>query len=224
MTEITDRDLALLDHLHRHRLATREQLRSRFFPEATPSAVNKVVVRLKRSDHLREYRVDSGFAYCTLGLRGARRLGATTRAVRPFTEQTLPAAYAHASFCMGRDLLPLTPTEFQHDFPSLCPHQAVSGGYFYYPVAGANCLATTLVDRGNSLRHLFRKLDRMVVQRYRIPEFLALIHERRFCITILTGWPAKQDFLAAALRKKSYEPTRVEAQVVPQLQLFYRRI
>lgn len=224
MNTINERDLAILDHVHRHRLASREILQQLFFPNASRNAVGKVIVRLTQHDWLREHRLANGFAYCTLGRRGARQLAAPARVVRPFTEQTLPAAYAFSAFCATRSISPLTAAEFQQEFPTLCPSQSVSTGYFRYSIAGQTHLAVALVDRANTLRHLFRKLDRLIRRRYQIPGFFALIHQRRFCITILTGWPAKQEDLAAALRKKSFDPTRVEAHVVPQLQLFYRRM
>lgn len=221
---ITDRDLELLQFIHRFRLATRDQLHRRFFPGATANAVAKVVARLKLADYLREHRVDSGFSYCTLGARGARRLGAPYDATRTFSEQTLPAAYAHASFCQDHSLHALTPSEFIQTFPALSQVSAPATGYFIYSIDGTTYLATSLVDRANALRHLFRKLDRLLTRHYKNSAFLALIQQRRFCVTILTGWPAKQDYLAAALRRKSYAPSRVEAYVVPQLQEFYRRI
>lgn len=224
MTTLNSRDLAILEHVYRHRLATRDILRQQFFPDATRNAVGKVIVRLTLDDWLREHRLANGFSYCTLGRRGARRLAAPARVVRPFTEQTLPAAYAFTAFCADRGLRPLTSAEFQREFSVLSPPQSATGGYFRYAIAGRTHLAVAVVDRANSLRHLFRKLDRVIQQRYRIPAFFALIHQGRFCITILTGWPAKRDYLAAALCRKSFAPTRVEAHVVPQLQLFYRKM
>lgn len=224
-TAITDRDLDMLQFVHRFRLATRRQLHRQFFPDMSANAVGKVVARLNLADYLREHRVDSGFSYCTLGARGARRIGVPYDAIRStFSEQTLPAAFAHASFCQNQGLHLFTPEEFAERFPALRQIPPAATGYFVYPIEGVTCLATSLVDRANALRHVFRKLDRLILRHYKNPAFLALIQQRRFCVTILTGWPAKQDYLAAALRRKSYAPSRVEAHVVPQLRQFYRRI
>src|SRR5437763_1506773 len=109
MTTLSQRDRLILDHVHRHRLSTREILLRQFLPGATLNAVGKVVSRLAADDWLREREIFAGFSYCVLGLRGARLFGTTRRAVRRFFEQTFPHAYGLLAFCVGRGLHRLTP-------------------------------------------------------------------------------------------------------------------
>lgn len=223
MATLNERDLAILRHVHLHRVSSRELLQQQFFPSASRNAVGKVIARLAQHDWLREHRFAAGFHYCTLGRRGVRELDASPTAVRPFTEQSLPAAYALSALCVTNNFTLLAPPQFQQQYPQLSSAGTASIRYFIYPTVDGNCLATALLDRANSRRHLLRKLDRIILQRYRIPAFFTLIQQGRFCITILTGWPAKRDYLAATLGRQLRGPTRVVIHVVPQLQKFYLR-
>ena len=157
MTKINDRDFAILDHVDRHRLASREILHQLFFPNASRNAVGKVIVRLTQHDWLREHRLANGFSYCTLGRRGVRHLAAPAQVVRPIHRADPPGRLR--IFRILRRPIHQSPhaAEFQQEFPALCPPQTVTSGYFRYTIAGQTHLAVALVDRANTQRHLFRK-------------------------------------------------------------------
>ena len=224
MTPFTNRDIAILDHVHRYRLTTPDFLRQRFFPDATPSAVSKVTTRLVVEKCLLERQLRPGFRYYVLGGRGAAMVGAEPRSARRFTEQSLPLAYGLLAFCSANGLVRLTSREFQAAFPELASAQSQTSGYFRDTRDEPTRLGMALLDRGNPPKEILRKLNRLILQRYRNPSFLSLIQSGLFSITILTAWPVKQRYLLSALRQATRGPTRLQVEVVPELQLFYRRI
>ena len=223
-TTPTDRDRQILDHVYRYRLTTREFLQREFFPDAGDSAVSKVVGRLVGAGWLREYRLGNGVTYCVLGRQGREAVGASAKRGRRFTEQSFPAAYGFLAFCVGQSVRRLTSAEFGTAFPELCRERMKTGGYYVDARQPAGRLGTVLLDRGNHPKQLLRKLDRLLVQHYRSPGFVALIQAGRFCVTIITAWPVKQRMLETAVKLAVHGPARVEVTTVPELQAFYRRI
>jgi len=224
MTPLTSRDDAILDHVHRYRLSTPDFLQREFFPGSTPSAVSKVTARLVAESYLIDRQLRPGFRYYVLGGRGAALLGADPRSARRFTEQSLPLAYGLLAFCIANGLIRLTSSEFQESFPELVSARSQTSGYFRDTREDRPRLGMVLLDRGSPPKQILRKIDRLILQRYRNPSFLSLIQSGHFSITILTAWPVKQQYLLSALRRLAGGPTRLQVEVVPELQLFFRRI
>ena len=191
-------------------------------PRPAPSA--RSPRRLVARKQLLDRPLRPGFRYFVLGPRGAALVGADPRSVRRFSEQSLPPAYGLLAFCTSLGLVRMTSREFQAAFPDLVSPQAKTSGYFHDPREGHARLGMTLLDRGNPPKQILRKLDRLILQRYRNPSFLSLIQAGQFSITIITAWPMKQQYLLSAVRQAASGPTRVHVEVVPELQLFYRRI
>ena len=102
--------------------------------------------------------------------------------------------------------------------------QSQTSGYFRDTRDDRARLGLALLDRGNPPKQILRKFDRLILQRYRNPSFLSLIQSGLFSITILTAWPVKQRYLLSALRQAAKGPTRLQVEVVPELQVFFRRI
>ena len=146
------------------------------------------------------------------------------RSARRFTEQSLPLAYGLLAFCIANQLVRLTSREFQDEFSELASVQSQTSGYFRDTREDQARLGMVLLDRGTPPKQILRKIDRLILQRYRNPSFLSLIQSGLFSITILTAWPVKQQYLLSALRKAARGPTRLQVEVVPELQLFFRRI
>lgn len=220
----TDRDLEILRHVARYRLSTRELLQQLFFPDATPSAVYKVVARLEKSKLLRECRLSVGFSYYILGRRAADYLPAEPKSRQRFTEQSFPLAYAYASFCVAHNLRRLTSAEFSRCFPELCEPGKPTGIYYVDDRRQPSRIGTVLLDRGNSPRNIVRKLQRLMRQRYKTPAFASLIQNGWFCVTILTCWPLKQEYLQSVVQQSIRSPISIDIVTVSELEQFYRKV
>ena len=221
---LRERDRQMLDHVHRHRLTTREFLQQQFFPESSLNAVGKVTSRLAATDWLREHELQHGFRYLVLGQRGRREIGADSRSCWRFTEQSFPLVYGLAAYCLRRNLRKPTTLEFQAEFPELFRSNGETGHYFLDTSSGTLRLGKPLLDRGSPPKLILKRLDRLIMEYYRAPGFLKLIQENLFSITILTAWPTKQRYLFGAVRKKIRGPVHVDVQTVPELQRFFPRV
>ncbi|MDZ4779947.1 MAG: hypothetical protein SGJ19_06825 [Planctomycetia bacterium] len=223
-TTPNDRDRQILHHVYRYRLTTREFLQREFFEGAGDSAVCKVVSRLVSAGWLRERRLTNGLTYYILGAQGRQAAGASAKSGRKFTEQSFPVAYGFLAFCSAEGVRRLTTVEFQSAFPELCRERMKTGGY-YVDSRQAPCrLGTVLLDRGNPPKLMLRKLDRLLAQHYRTPAFATLIQSGRFCVTIMTAWPAKQRLLESAIKLTVRGAARIEVATVSELQAFHRRV
>lgn len=224
MSKLTARDHEIIAHVSRFRLTTRDILQRQFFPDATASAVAKVVARLLKGNWLCERKMTSGCSYYVLGRAAANYLDIPSRARRPFSEQSFPLAYGYLAYCVQHKLRRLTAAEFQREFPELSRDRSPAGGYYLDARSSPARLGTVLLDRGNPPKNLLRKVERLIRQRYKIPGFVPLIQNGWFCITILTAWPQKQEYLQVAVRQAVRTPIPVEVVTVPELQAFFRRV
>ncbi|RIK76993.1 MAG: hypothetical protein DCC67_13220 [Planctomycetota bacterium] len=224
MTKPSLRDRQILDHVARYRLSTREFIQRHFFAEAGKSAVSKVVGRLVADGYLRVCRLANGFHYYVVGQQGREFTDAASDADRPFTEQSFPLAYGFLAFCSAHGVRRLTSSEFQTTFPELCRPRMKTGSFYADARHTPARLGTVLVDRGNPPKLIIRKLQRLLAQHYRLPNFAQRIQAGQFCVTILTAWPLKQRLLASAVKLGFRAALPVEVVTVPELQLFYRRV
>jgi hypothetical protein len=224
MTMPSLRDRQILDHVARYRLSTSQFIQRQFFPEAGKSAVSKVVGRLVAEGCLRECRLANGFSYYVLGRAGRELVAAAAEADRPFTEQSFPLAYGFLAFCLAHGVRRLTSSEFQLKFPEHCRPRMKTGSFYADARQTPARLGAVLVDRGNPPKLILRKLQRLLAQHYRLPNFAARIQAGQFCVTILTAWPLKQRLLATAVKLGLRAAAPVEVVTVSELQLFYRRV
>lgn len=220
---IRSRDREILEHLLRHRLATREFLRRVFFPEGSVNAVGKVLTRLAQNDWVREHELQHGFRYVVLGQRGRREVSADRRACWRFTEQSFPLAYAITSHCLTHNHYKLSGPEFEQQFPELVTSPAESVHYFVASTEGRVRLARPLLDRGSPPPMIFRRIDRIARRAYRRPVHYEMIQQDRFSVTILTAWPSKQRYLTRAIQQTQRGPLHVDVHCVPELQRFFPR-
>ncbi|MBX3412769.1 MAG: hypothetical protein KF708_08780 [Pirellulales bacterium] len=222
MTELdslSDRDLAILEHVARYRLSTDDVLTELFFPDAkTMSAVQSVTARLTRQRWLSKSQPLPRRNVYTLG-PGYTRLNPKAR-IRPFTEQSLPAAMAILYYCVRNGHKRLTMEELRSIDPGICEPGTRSSSLIVLSHAGGLGVSLLLVDRASPTRRVLWKVKRTVRQRVTRSFYLELIRAKRFSVTILVPVPDRAVALQQMFRQDYRGSTPIFVCHVPEFAPF----
>ncbi len=214
----TGRDRKILAFVYRYRAATEEMLGlAAFSTEQQRANTSRVLRRLTRQGLLNRFEFAPGKCYYVLTRNGHRSLGLPPRVTRPFTEQSLPTVLAIAWHCVRTGLLRFTDAEFQSRYPDLWKPGHRASAYYLNKTAEGTVLGMFLVDRGATPRRIQGKLRRIVLQRRSLLAFEAIMQQRRFCVTVLTGTAKKQQTLTQHFRVHPIRPLRLEFVHLPEL-------
>ena len=121
LTELTERDRSILNHLRRYRLDTAKGL-AKGFCDGSADAVKKIAQRLQ--DYIASEPLYGKTVYYRLTAGGARLVGAPEEAARPLGHQALPKAFGILAFCCHGPVKRerYTRAEFLEDLPELAEH------------------------------------------------------------------------------------------------------
>lgn len=134
-----------------------------------------------------------------------------------FSEQSLPATLAILYFCVRHRHRRLTVPELREVDPRLCATGLRNSAYYVERTQTKLGLSLMLVDSGRPVRRLTWKVKRLVGQRAKRDGYRAWMLDRRFSITILTAFPAKQAQVAAAFAKTDRRLVPVRVALVPEI-------
>lgn len=199
---LTERDEAILDHLHRYRITTIEVLHRLFWkPETTLNAVSQVLARL--GAHVRG--VDLGNrSFYQLTAEAAREFGEDEDFAKFPGATSLARHFAMLEFCCLADERRehITARELRERFPSFNGRGIARNAYFHTQDVPAK-LGWLEVDCGNHAATRAKKCLRQFVKRYEAEElgFRRLADSGQFSIALVTTSPGKKLALERALQK-----------------------
>jgi hypothetical protein len=207
---------ALIDHVARYRATTDDAVRELFFPEAkSMTTVQRAVAQVITEGWLDKFQAVSRRNIYVLG-QNFERSRAQQGTTSSFSEQSLPATLAILYFCVRQRHRRLTLAELRAVDPRLCATGLKNSAYYVEKTPLKLGLSLMLVDSGSPVRRLTWKVKRLVGQRAKREGYRAWILDRRFSITILTAFPAKQTQLLAAFAKTDRRLVPVRVAFVPE--------
>jgi hypothetical protein len=197
----------------RHTLLTADLAHRLLCPGNTRDAARKLLDALWGKGWLQRHERIKGFRYYVLTAEAATVLGLHRRHARPLGLTALIRAYGAAAFCAQTGVGKLSPQEFADAHPRLCARGVSRRGYFERD----GRLGFIQVDVAQDPRAVAEKLERLAVQRARIPGFAPLFRERRFLIAVVTPCESKRTSIERAIRKRLRSQMPWELHVVPEL-------
>lgn len=217
MAELSVRDLRILEHTIRYRLSIQDFLHRLFFPDTQPNAVTKVTSRLTEAGWLARHELPRGRTYFVPGGRTAETFGSSARGARPFSEQTLPAAYGVLAYCVGSGNVRLTEQDFTTHLPQLAVKGVVHNPHVIDKTSERHRLALLLVDRDNPPERLLIKTARAIQKRFQLAPYEELILRDQFSVTIITATHEKQAAVQRLLARRDDRTVPVSVAVAPEL-------
>lgn len=199
--KLSKRDRALVEHVARYRLTTREVVHSLFLPEAHINAATKVLLRLTASGVLAKHPLCGTRDYWTLSPALAQLLGRRSTWGTALAYEGLIRHYGVLAFCHGgkirRELL--TQAEFVARFPDHDDSSLLGHPYYVDQVAGHDCLGLILVNDLEDHLRIVKKCRRVIHRRLENAGFRRTINAGRFVVAIVTAFPEKKAKLEEAL-------------------------
>lgn len=221
VSNLSDRDLEIVDLAFRYRVVTNAMIKNQLFAEHQPNAVTKVTSRLVNSGWLRRHAYLHGKDYFTVGERFVLLQGIPTSKTRPLGIQTLAIAIAISDVCLllDRRLQVLTQDLIQTDWGWMPPSlRAVRFLQFQKDSVAQPQLWMVRVDLGGSSSHVANKC---MVDWKRVSNsasIQSLLLQRRFSELIITTSEHKRLLIATELQKRSWPAgTRFEFLVSREL-------
>lgn len=208
---------ALIDHVARYRASTDDVVRELFFAEAkSMTTVQRAVAKVIARGWLDKFQAAGRRNIYVLG-RNFERSRAQQGTTSSFSEQSLPATLAILYFCVRHRHRRLTVPELREVDSRLCATGLRNSAYYVERTQTKLGLSLMLVDSGRPVRRLTWKVKRLVGQRAKRDGYRAWMLDRRFSITILTAFPAKQAQVAAAFAKTDRRLVPVRVALVPEI-------
>ena len=212
---LTERDQAILEHVHRYRISTIEVLHRLFWEPST--SLNAVSQVLKRLDGVLQTAPLVGpRRYYLLTPRAAREFGEEEDFAKPLGTTSLARHYAMLEYCCLADQRRehITAREIRDGFPRFNIRGVARNGYFHTATEPAK-LGWLDVDCGGDAARRARKCFEQYRKRAEHAAFADLIDRGRFGITLVTTAEAKREALLRAL--DAFDPFPVEVVVMPSV-------
>ncbi len=218
---LTERDEAIVGHVHRYRLSTPEVLHRLFFEDSERNAVTKVTTRLTELEFLQNHPLFGPNRYFTLGCQGAKAFGLTQKKVGALGPQALYRDFgALGFFCLSdTPRKKLTVSDLACE-PKLAPILAskIDNSHYYWDVNdGLERLGYLWVEGGGPVEHIVRKVQQdIIAPRISLPLLANYIQTQQFVVAIVTCTEAKRASIATSL-KQIHTPAYFRVEVVSDL-------
>jgi hypothetical protein len=208
---LTERDVAILEHVHQYRITTIDVLHRLFWePGRSVNAVSQVIARL--GAFLHDAPLLGPQRYYLLTPAAARDFGEAEEFARPLGASSLAHHYAMLEYCcMGEEAREhLTPRELREGFPGLDGRGMARNRYFLTKDQPPR-LGWLEVDCGNNAETRARKCQRQFAKRYNAPslKFRELADRGQFGIVLVTTSEGKRRALERVFRKLESFPVQV---------------
>ena len=222
LSQLSNRDREILDHIARHRLSVYRVLQPLYFADQGPTAAVKVVTRLCRTGLLKRVKMLRREHCFILTRRSAKVLGHAARQRTSPGPQSLPidfAALMYASASPKRKRL--TPHELKILFPWINRALATLPHCFDQSLSDLPCLELLRADLGGKPDHVARKCEADVRKRQHIPAFQDLLRQGRFRLVVITTTQGKADLIREAIDGHVWpDGLLIHLAVLPQLSSF----
>ncbi len=220
---LTDRDHAILGHVHRYRLTTIEVLRRLFWePGCTPNAVSQVLARL--AAFLHEAPLIGPQKIYLLTAAAAREYGEDEDFASPPGPTSLAHHLAMLEYCCLADERRehITAREIREGFPGF-DGRGIARNRYFHTEGEHPWLGWLEVDCGSNAEARVRKCHKQFAKRYNAEglKFRELADAGRFGIVLITTSDGKRRALERALRK--LDPFPLEVRTSETLRLLLGR-
>ncbi len=215
---LQDRDFAILEHIMRYRVSTRDILHRKFFADSEPNAATKVTSRLVETKYLTRYPLVATQSYYTLGVQGAKVFGLPITRLGALGPQSLYTQLGILSYCHTPNATRqrLRVAELQEKHPGLLAKGVDSSQYAVDSTTTPTVLIHVRVDGGGPADHVMRKLKEDLKIRQQIALCRALIEKQRFGLAVVTYTDAKKQQILQRIQSEEW-PCAIQLEVCPIL-------
>jgi hypothetical protein len=208
---LRERDLEILNHIHKHHLTVPEAVHRLFFSEANRNAVTKVLSRLQRSGHLKTYDLYHRRRYWRLSPKAASTIYADHRAGEPLKLQSIVEWFGVLAFCsLGetrRELI--ARADFLKHFPAF-HHPGFQMKYF---IDEQDRLGYIHIDHGTRIDYIARQVLKQVHKRRKLSDFRKLMDGGQFVFWIVTRHEDREEQIRRTLSERNLGiPFEIEVQ------------
>ncbi len=220
-SEVRQRDCAILRHVERYRITTREALHRTLFQKVAINAVTKVTSRLQAEGWLNQYPVFYKSFYFTLAPRAAELLGSAEAAwsEAPATE-ALRAAYGMLAYCC----LSKTPRcrlltrEVREEHPQLYFPDIDSDRYYLDATQRPMAWGIMFIDDGCPAEQMVAGYHDDLRARCSRPDFSEFLAAGHFRLAVITATAERAAVIGKCLRQAEWpRRLRTTVELAPKL-------
>jgi hypothetical protein len=179
--------------------------------------VTKVTSRLTDAGWLARHELPRGRSYFVPGGRAVEAFGLPPGVCRPFSEETLPAAYGVLAYCVHSGNVRLTERDFLTHLPKLAVKGLIKNPHVIDKGCEPHRLALLIVDRDNPPERLLLKAARAIQKRFQNERYQELILKDQFSVSIITATAEKQAATERLAARREDRTVPVSVAVAPEL-------
>ena len=218
---VSQRDHAILRHIERYRITTREALHRTLFPRVAINSVTKVTSRLLAEGWLNQYPVFYKSFYFTLTPRAAELLGtADTARTEALTTEALRTAYGMLAFCC----LSKTPRcrlltlEVREDHPQFYFPNLDSDRYYLDATQRPKTCGIMFIDNGGAAEQMVAGYRDDLRARCSRPGFREFLATGQFCLAVVTATAERAAAIGKCLKLQDWpRRLRTAIELAPKL-------
>lgn len=218
--QLTERDIAILDHIRAFRMSLPEVVQRLFFEKHDMEAVKSWLRRMRRAGLVGTAPFVKPRKYLYLTPAAVQKLyGEPAKAGGPLTAFPLARQYGMLAFCCLQPTVhrKLTAREFADKFAVLAADTLPKDFYYVDKETQPQRLGYIYVDHGRNAPRIVQRFQHIVRQRFKILVWrTAIIDQDRFAVAIVTSADEKKKRIEEAFSTRR-DRVPVKVAVAPDL-------